>query len=279
MSSYKGDVLFLKNRTNKDVSLISGSENTYSVYCEDLSQARDLASFKRRIINIVNKLGFTDFIYRRIESGERYHAALMTLPDELIRVYNEENFYESDLMIAYAKQNTQPIFTSQVYKYICDAPFETSLTEINRGIEKLNSRFSFFEYYSIPMKAYNGNGNVQLAITQKGMGTVEFQSKIIPYQASFRHLCKAIDYVSTTRFATFVMEAEESRQVTITPKPLYILSKLANTDITIAELANELCISPITAHQHIAGARKALGVKTNIGAIKKAIKLNLISFH
>lgn len=64
----------------------------------------------------------------------------------------------------------------------------------------------------------------------------------------------------------------------IAPKPLRVLATLANNDLSIADVAGLLCISPITAHQHIAAARKALNRKTNIGAIKEAIRQGLISY-
>ena len=279
MNAYKGDTFVTNNYNNKATSFYSDSDRAYTMFCSNLMLSRNMADFNHRVADIVNEMQCSDFVFRRVDDIEHQFALLTTMPDELIRVYTEQCFHESDLMIAYAKHNTQPIFASQVYKYICDAPFETQLTTANRGIEKLNSRFGFHDFYSVPMSAYNNAGNVLLAVTQKGMDAGEFQASIDSYQSVFRQLCRAIDYVITVRFARSMALDGSCHGVSITPKPLYILSRLANTDLTIAELAQELCISPITAHQHIAGARKALGVKTNIGAIRKAIKLKLIAFH
>jgi DNA-binding CsgD family transcriptional regulator len=273
-----GSDLLSNECRGKDTSVFANHQNFHDVLFSELGKAADVADFKYQIKKIVNKMGFSDFIFRRIESGELYHAALTTMPDELLRVYSEESYYDNDLMVAYVHHNAQPIFTSQVYKYICDAPFETNLTVVNRAIEKLYSRFGFFDFYSISTKAQNGNGNVQLAIADRGLSDNDFQKKIVPYQSAFRQLCRVIDRASTDRFSTQLMAEEERNAVSITPKPLHILNKLANTDMTIAQLAEQMCISPITAHQHIAGARKALGVKTNIAAIKRAIKLKLIAF-
>ena len=63
----------------------------------------------------------------------------------------------------------------------------------------------------------------------------------------------------------------------ITRKQLEVMHRLINTDSTITEIAGEMCISPITAHQHISGARKSFGAKTNIGAIVKAVKAGVLS--
>ena len=64
----------------------------------------------------------------------------------------------------------------------------------------------------------------------------------------------------------------------ITPQPLRVLAALANSDLPITELAEKLFISPITAHQHITAARKAMGTRTNVGAIKRAMQLGMIAY-
>ena len=63
----------------------------------------------------------------------------------------------------------------------------------------------------------------------------------------------------------------------ITRKQLEVMHRLINTDSTITEIAEEMFISPITAHQHMSGARKALCAKTNIGAIVNAVKAGILS--
>lgn len=273
------EVKFLNKLGTGDARLLLNHDNVYEEFCSILAGAQSLNDFGRRVAVIVNELGFSDYVYRRVDSDDYCSALVTTVPDELHRVYEEENYYDDDLVIAYAQQNTQPIYSSQVYKYICDAPFETRLTATNRAIEKLNRRCGFFEYYCVPVRACHGNGNVLLSITDKGMSAAEFQLKIVPFQMMFRQLAKAVDYISSTKFSEFVLGVRETKLISITPKPLDILSRLANADMTIAQLASQLCISPITAHQHIAGVRKALGVKTNIAAVRKAIKLKLITFN
>ena len=64
----------------------------------------------------------------------------------------------------------------------------------------------------------------------------------------------------------------------VAPKPLLVLSTLANNDLSIAGCAPLLSISPITAHQHLGAARKALNRKTNVGAIKEAMRQGLIDY-
>lgn len=64
----------------------------------------------------------------------------------------------------------------------------------------------------------------------------------------------------------------------VAPKPLRVLATFANNDLSIADVAGVLRISPVTAHQHIAAARKALKRQTNVGAIKEAVRQGLIDY-
>ncbi|MBN4055287.1 response regulator transcription factor [bacterium AH-315-K03] len=257
---------------------INSKDYLDSLYTE-FSNSRTLDDLKQRIQQCVTTLGFTDFIFMRLERGWHTNATqglLHSLPDELMRIYHENNMHVYDLMIPYGKSNTQPIFSSQVYGYIDNAPFDIDLTRKNRTLCQLYRRFEYFEHYVTPIHAFNGNGNVQLMLTNKGMDKEDFQTKVTPIMPACRFLCKAIDTVTTKNFRSSFIDMKDS-PVSITPKPLSILNRLANHDISITELAKDMCISPITAHQHIAAARKALGVQTNIAAIVKAVKAGLIN--
>ena len=274
MVNSKGMLSKKGNAQSADVN----SKDYLDSLCAEFSNSRSLADLKQRILQCVTTLGFTDFIFMRLERGWHTHASqglLYSLPDELMRIYHENNMHSYDLMIPYGKSNTQPIFSSQVYGYIDEAPFDIELTRKNRTLCQLYRRFSYFEHYVTPIHAFNGNGNVQLMLTSRGVEKEAFQSRITPMMPACRFLCKAIDSVSTKKFRSSFIDTKDS-PVSITPKPLSILNRLANHDISITELAKDMCISPITAHQHIAAARKAFGVQTNIAAIVKAVKAGLI---
>ena len=271
--------------TKKKQNLINTAdhdpEGSYTQLRSELSPARNLNDLEQRVLSIVIELGFSDFIFIRLQRSwqeSSKYGLLCSVPEEYMRVYHEEKMHAHDLMIPYAKTNTQPIFASQIYGYLDKAPFDIELTQKNRVLSQLNKRFGFFDQYFIPLKSFNGHGNVQLSILNKGVNPVEFQADIMITTSVLRLLCKAIDSITSTRFRTSFIGKQDHR-VTLRPKQLAVLTMLANNDLTISELANMMCISPITAHQHIAAARKALGVSTNIAAIKKLIGLGLLEFH
>ena len=261
-----------------DADLNTNTDALYKAMCAELAHSRSLLDLTSRSLGLVKELGFSDFLFIRLErlwQSDSECGLLYSFPNELMRVYHEEYMYEFDLIIPYGKANTQPIFSSQVYGYIDNAPFEMELTRKNRVLLQLYKRFRYFEHCIFPLPALNGSGHVLLVLTSIGVNKQEFQDTITPIMATCRALCKAIDSVSTKKFRGEFIDKKDN-PVSITRKPLDVLRKLAGADITITDLATEMCISPITAHQHIAAARKALGAKTNIGAVVKAIKAGLI---
>ena len=280
----KLDNLSLCNQTSTDNKVLPlhdcsiNNEHEIKIMCADLKKARTLEELAIRIKNIAEINGFTDFLFARLERiwHENYNTGLLySLPAELMRTYHEQDLFKTDLLLPYGKANTQPIFGSQVYGYINGAPFEMDLTDNNRRLLQLYKRFGYFEHCAVPQQAFNGNGHVMLVLTSAGIQKQDFQSLATPVLSTCRNLCKAIDTVTSNKFKSqFIDKADIP--FSIPPKPMDALQRLARSDKPITEIAHDMCISPITAHQHIAAARKALRAKTNIGAIIKAIKAGLI---
>ena len=243
-----------------------------------LLRARDITDLTQRITKLVVDIGFTDYLFVRLV--RRWHinaksGLLFSLPNELMRAYHEESLFKTDLLLSYGKGNTQPIFGSQIYGYIDSAPFDTELTNSNRQLIQLYRRYEYMEHCAIPVPAYNGNGHVMLVLTSRGAEPDTMIARATAIMPRCRALCKAIDAVTSKKFRTAFIDRRDS-PVDLPRKPLDALRRLAMEDKSITDIAADMCISPITAHQHIATARKALGVKTNVAAIIKAIREGLI---
>jgi hypothetical protein len=279
MKDKKGNLVFLpNNKSCQSDPLFFDAETHFKAQCRELSNAYDLQVFKNRILDIVNRLGFSDFIFIRLERDWQpgsVRGLIHSLPNEMLGEYQENLLHHHDLLLSYGKVNTQPIFSTQIYGYVDDAPFEMELTTKNRQLRKFYRRHHYSEHLVLPSAATNGSGNVQLILTTSGKSAEDIQSTATPVIPICRVLCKAVDSVSTRKFRSSFIDKKDA-PLTLNPKPLAMLQALANTDSSITHIAANLCISAITAHQHVATARKALGVNTNIGAIVKALQSGLI---
>ncbi len=249
-------------------------------FSTELKRSKNFNELKENILKIINRLGFSDYTFAPLERDwayENQQGFLSTYPDEFWRIYQEEELYNDDMLMRFVKDNTHSIFTSHIYDYFCNAPFENEVTRINRTIRQLHHSFGFFEQHVTPIITADNEGIFLLSLSQQNMDAATFQATVNRSGPQIRSLGECIFKVCQSKFPHLFSQPPK-KVISIAPKPLQVLATLANEDLTITDLADKLCISPITAHQHIAAARKALGKNTNIGAIKKAMSLGLISY-
>ncbi len=62
----------------------------------------------------------------------------------------------------------------------------------------------------------------------------------------------------------------------LTARPRQLLQLLARHDLTLSQAAEQLHISVSTANQHVAAAKRALGVRTLTAAVVTAVRLGLV---
>ena len=252
----------------------------YGYYFE-LSSAKDLKDFKRRIGNIVKRLGFGDYGFVRLANVEESRE-LISIDDDLITSYDQSGLYEYDLVLRHAIEHTQPIFRSVVNEHVFEAPFTyEEHTRCMREAYNLNKSHGYYDFYNVPIEAGNGNGNVVLSVTRKGLSPTELKRQVRQCVSDLQLLCEAIDFVSTRKFSEELLEPNrnDGHVIKINPRPLMVLDILANNDLNITEVAKKMGINVVTANRHLQAARKAFGVKTNYAAIKQGIKNKLIVYR
>ena len=255
-------------------------ENNKLEFYNKLKRCDNVDDFKTDIIRIINQLGFSDFTFASLKRDWNYElkrGLLSTWPEEYWRVFTTEQLYTHDMLASFFRENSHPSHTSYIYNYYANAPFDDEVTKKNRMIRQLQHSFGFYETYAIPMQS---SGKTYVFILSKqNMDSAMFQSLTNVKVTVLSSLGQAIHAVCSSRFAElFEPPATITKTADIAPKPLRVLTALANSDLNIAGVAKKLCISPITAHQHIAAARKALDKQTTIGAIKEAIRQGLIRY-
>lgn len=243
----------------------------------ELKEAKDIRDFRQGVRTIIERLGFSDFAFVRGHCAGN-ELPLITSPQAHIDEYHNSGFYKYDFIEEYRKDNTRSAFMSRLYQPAVDAPYDIETLRANNEIYEVNQSFGYFDYYYTFMNSSHDGENVMFAVSRQGMDPVNFQRYAMPYEMTLKILSQAIDCLSIKKFSSHFLIREKDEVIKITPQPLRVLAALANCDMTITQLSDKLSISPVTIHQHIATARKTLGTRTNIGAIKKAIKLGLITY-
>ncbi|TQV80064.1 hypothetical protein FKG94_10360 [Exilibacterium tricleocarpae] len=261
--------------------------DTYSPqqYLPQLHQTKDMEELHLSIQKILNKMNFSDYSFMRIDSAG-YHIPLTTFPAALTEKYAANNYFSKDFLVHYVAGNERPIFMSELYSVAYDTPYDVDLFRANQKIYELNQTFGYLDSYCVPLDSCRENSKAVLIVSQRNSGAknyepaapIEFRARAAVHKPTLRVLCEFIDSAVARHSPQDEQYSQETEATKLTKKQLLVLSTLANNDFTMKQVAEELCVSPITVNQHVAAAKKALNAKTTIGAIKKAIKLGLIKY-
>lgn len=271
------DNLFNTGTTSEE-SILRAGYNTEFGYFRDLAESRNVTDLKQRIQSITENLGFSHYVFSRLSCSENNLREINNLPQEIPNIYYESGLFEHDVTPNYAIQNSTPIFQSDIHSDVSRLPANIDISNTMLEIKKLNESFGFYDYFNLPIDAVGGNGKVMLSVTQRGLSPYEFKTMTEQHKASLHLLARAIDWTVSHKYASELIRSEAPSTFRITPKPLRVLEALANNDLNVIQIAEKLFISPVTANKHLENVRRSLGVKTNHGAIKKAIMLNLITY-
>jgi DNA-binding CsgD family transcriptional regulator len=243
-------------------------------YFAELNASRSEEELKTKTLDIVNRLGFSDYCVLNLDCIYEQQYQLSSLPTPLVRGYYEKRLYTEDMILQRAINNTDPFLSSVIHEHVESAPYRSDMTRKMAAIYELNKSFGYYDCYHIPYKTHNSN--LLLSVVSRGVSPVEFSSMIKETKQSLNLLADAIAFVIGNRFSKLLpVRSEES---VINPKPLRVLNTLANNDLTIEQVAQKLCISVVTANQHLKTVRNKLGVRSNYASIRRCILAGIIKF-
>ena len=271
----------MASKTIKNLPVSEDNHDTKKDFYNELKHSRDANDLKLRIAKVTHRLGFSDYTFVPLERDRDYEnqqGVLSTLPDEYWRLFREEELFTHDMLVSFFRETTHASHTSHIYNYYCNAPFENEITRTCRAIRQLQHSLGFYENYAIPIADGDNNDIYLFILSRQNADPAILQASTKGKTTQLRALGHAILKVCNNRFPT-QLKRPPTKVVDIAPKPLRVLATLANSDMSINDVAKKLCISHITAHQQIAVARKALNRNTNNGAIKEAIRMGLIKFE
>lgn len=244
----------------------------------EFATVRDLDSFKNMILQAVTQLGLTDYWFLPLHQTGKDMGQVASLPAAFFAAYREARLHHHDLLLTYANEHhPRPVYYSTLHDYLQQAPVECGWIRGMREISALHAAYGFYDYYCVFVRGEGSGGRGMLAVTHSNLTGPDFRERMQGKEARVQVLAGVIGAVGRQTFPGVFLGRQAVLPV-ITPQPLKVLAALANNDMTITQLADKLCLSPVTAHRHITAARKALGARTNVGAIKKAMQLGLIEY-
>ncbi len=243
---------------------------------EYLLLSEGFEDFERRVTVLVNKLGFSDFIFTLMDTVTSVDGKLYTIPKELIEIYCEKEFYKHDLMLQYLTVCPKPNFRSAIDNFIANSPFPAEIFIQNHDFSMLLKSYGYMDYYVSPVSSESG-GQGLLFIMSRDMDVNTFRHKVEVCKGRLELLCCAIDHICSTRFAANILKGK-TKEYRLTPRPLELLTYMSMEDCTLYKAAKKMNISVKTANVHIAAVKREFGVSTSTAAVTHAIKYGLINF-
>ena len=285
--------LFQKNHVEKDYefpqSCSDPSELTFSDnsdeqalgvmltqvdYIRRLSSASTPELFNKQISAMLTALGFTDYALIRKSAINSIESPHSSLPDELFDEYEEGKYCRFDMVLDYIHGDAaDPILLSMIKHTIETAPMMTYTFEKNLQIYALYKKYNINDAYVVPVRSQRGSGYERAIFTVMAVGTEndQFLKLIERYSPLLKVLADAVSLISETKFSPHrpadLMKA----------KPLRLLSTMAQQDLSLAQAAENLCISLDTANKHMALAKQAMGTSSQANAVYLAVRKGLIS--
>jgi hypothetical protein len=245
---------------------------------QDLKSTKSIIEFDKKIRQYIQACGLADYSYIRCASKDT-ETQLITTARDMTKVWMDEGLWQYDYMTMYASSNTNPIFQSTIDSFVNKAPFETVDIQKNRLLQENVKAYRYYEYYNIPLKAGNGNGNVLLSVTARDMEPRAFRQRICASRFTLRILARSIDHVGTQLYPEYLLDSTEPKNLGLKPRAIELLNCLAWDNLSLAEAAEKLCMSMPNANRLVAAVKKAVGATTLPHAMYRAIKSGIVDLE
>jgi DNA-binding CsgD family transcriptional regulator len=243
-------------------------------YIRRLSSANTPESFNKQILSMLSALGFTDYALVCKSALNSIESPHNSLPEELFNEYEEGKYCRFDMVLDYIHAGeADPILLSMIGHIIETAPMMTYSFGKNLQILALYRKFNIDDAYVIPVQSQRGSGydRAVFSVMATGTDSDQFLTLVDRYSPLLRVLADAVSLISETKF----LPAKQDEL--IKAKPLRLLSTMAQHDLSLAQAAENLCISLDTANKHMALAKQAMGTSSQANAVYLAVRKGLIS--
>jgi hypothetical protein len=197
---------------------------------------------------------------------------------EYISQYLEEGFYDHDLLLHRAKLQNTHFFQSDVIDAVNRSEVASYDTTTYKNLYLNNIKNGFDEVCCIPVPSIFDDSRRLLTVTSRGLiNHHNFKILVRNNINNLMTLAIAINDIGFRKYKAEFLKAMTEFKVTICSRPIRLLSTMVKKDITMAEAAQQMGITPNTAKNHLARLKSSLGATTVHGAYEQALKSQLIT--
>lgn len=243
-----------------------------------LMESNDVNDFKHRILVLINKLGFNDYLFTLMDTYKEINGKLTSICPNFLATYYDQHFYKHDQVWKHFIKNDTPVFLSALNTYVRSAPVQTEQTSCNKALADLIESHGYSDGYIMSLPSQNGR-RCLMAVYSTNVSPTNFRDQVEACKERLELLCCAIDYIGVSRFDESLAGHRGSANVKLPARPLELLKHMAANDCNLNRAAAKMNISVRTADAHIRVVKKILGVVTVTTAVFRAIKFGIIDLE
>jgi hypothetical protein len=248
-----------------------------------LRRPRDIRQFLKSGHQILlRSFGLCNFAYILCRNSEDVLKNVWSWPEVSRDLYVTERLSRYDIMLNHVMRSEQGILQGDIVRQCSLLSFQHEIFHFNTQIYAMVQSLGMLDYYNFGFNPAcsienRGFGRAVLSIGAVGMSEIEFHARIRKYEYRLQLFGRIFDHIGYYRKFGFTFQNPVFETLRGTPRR--VLDALANKNINVTQVANELNLSPRTVAQALDDARTELDVPTNIRAVVEALKHGLISLR
>lgn len=251
-------------------------------FAEWLKGANGFTNFKKRITDELNRLGFSDWAYSRIDVPPTHGISeqVGTAREDEMKLYLAESFGDCDLMFMHASRAKSHIYQSTVEALVNNREMpQIEILERNRDLLKLLKSINHYEYLAIPLGSKEKDNHAVFTLAARKVCSNDFKKNVNTNIDKLKIIIRLVESIGIECYPGYLLGAVNKIQKSISKESIRLLSIMAINDLKIDEAANTLQITRNVADKHLGKIRDFFDVNTTHSAIIKAIKGGFIDIH
>lgn len=243
---------------------------------QNFTTSRDIVKFRHHFLKLLRLMGFTDYFFQQLPCTSKPKHPFTTLPRQLRAIYEKEKLFEHDMALQHVNATGSPIFMSSIEDVILKSSIKPDSFHRYSELISISKHFGYHDFYYTPLKAQDGGYHALLAVTSKDMNSTDFIQMVQDHESEFQLLAHAWYLYCAGEFPGLFRDSQSRGTRLNQSRPLQLLERMAKEDLALKQVSDKLCIAIDTANKHMATAKRILGVRTQTGAVYRAIKTGLI---
>ena len=245
-----------------------------------LRDAKDFRQFKVRITEELQRFGFSDWAYSRLDIpvSAGIEDMIGTTNKKQIEHFRNINCYGTDLTYEYIKQQKKPVFRSKITELLRNSPLKIEMVKNHYGITDVYESFKFYDHFSIPLHTPDeDSSHANFICSTRDLPSDSFIKRVDKNREKLGIIVNLTEEIGIEKYSENFLGNKRQYDKIMNGRPIKLLETMAKNDCGVEQAAKTLHMSRTAADKQLAKIRQILGVSTTHGALLEAIKRGFIS--